>query len=560
MLLLSSKSWAQISFTCATSCVDYSSCSHDHQVATRSASPITKAYCEPPVILESQQFKMILETDKDGIDSILVVGSFSPPLYIRVNPLPILTLGKFTMYDDGTRGDEIAGDKKFTFTQPLLTGNFNDVISCALSNAEITLYSKSNVNVFTQVPLNFGVRIKPNRYKNPQVKKISAEAQVTEYVLNIVTDKYDSSPEVIKKYYQYLPDDRDFILHLSTYGSMDNFPIAAAYYNGVQNDVVGIYPKGSSSSGLYNNSSLYNSKRLQGIIQMLRAYSAEHEILTHELLHRWGLNIAPALGISLSFHYGWVFSEEGSMFNGSAPNRLTILTDSTVMFAYGPTSNDASNFELYLMGLASIDSVKWPIQVLKNASFLKDTTAVGFVSGARIFKHKGIQNITKSDFLNVMDLRSPGPNSSQKNFTLGTIVTSHRLLTPEELSIFDNKIREYGLDTLHQSLFKNGNSNFNIAVKGKAKLTTRLPVIISTKSDDIHALSNMIIWPNPTSDKFKIKNSLARKYVMYTADGRVVLQIDATNEDEEIDILHLQNGLYYLKSELGQTSKILKIN
>lgn len=66
------------------------------------------------------------------------------------------------------------------------------------------------------------------------------------------------------------------------------------------------------------------------------------------------------------------------------------------------------------------------------------------------------------------------------------------------------------------------------------------------------------IYPNPTSNKISISGIRNREsYIIYNVLGKVVLN-GTISENEKIDIINLNNGVYFLKLTTGTTLKFIK--
>ncbi len=67
------------------------------------------------------------------------------------------------------------------------------------------------------------------------------------------------------------------------------------------------------------------------------------------------------------------------------------------------------------------------------------------------------------------------------------------------------------------------------------------------------------VYPNPTSDKLYIQNSLqVNKIGIIDIAGRTVLEFNKANNLKSIDVSNLTNGVYFLKTDLGSQLKFIK--
>ncbi len=89
--------------------------------------------------------------------------------------------------------------------------------------------------------------------------------------------------------------------------------------------------------------------------------------------------------------------------------------------------------------------------------------------------------------------------------------------------------------------------------------TGNLDTISSTAGlDDINGIS-VEVYPNPTSDKLYIQNSLrVNKIGIIDISGRTVLEFNKAKNLKSIDVSNLTEGIYFLKTDLGSQLKFIK--
>lgn len=74
ILLITSKVYSQSYHSDHTFCA-YGSI--NHILKQRMAGPLSKAYCEPPVIFKNQHFNIHFQIDQNNVDSIEVTGNWA---------------------------------------------------------------------------------------------------------------------------------------------------------------------------------------------------------------------------------------------------------------------------------------------------------------------------------------------------------------------------------------------------------------------------------------------------------------------------------------------------
>ena len=73
-------------------------------------------------------------------------------------------------------------------------------------------------------------------------------------------------------------------------------------------------------------------------------------------------------------------------------------------------------------------------------------------------------------------------------------------------------------------------------------------------------LLDLIIYPNPTVDSFKIKNLIKPAIIsIYDLRGRLILQKKNVITNEKIDVTTLSSALYIIKIKIGNRVNLRKI-
>lgn len=534
--------------------IGHTFCGTGHSIqdlTVRSAGEFSSFTVNPAVVKPNQPFSITVGITLNNVDYIEMENTFSIKSCLYMVGMPVETpVEKFILKDDGTQGDVKAGDKFFTINQVEDRCGTIDGRGNPLFLGKFTIVYKNGVKEEKEnIPIYSGYRVIPSRFKTPVVKKLNETTQHTEYVLNIVTKDPDANEEKAKLYYKYFPDDRDLLVFSTTHFNPNALMNAAGYYLGVKNNIKGLQVKSVTA---YDDSKKYGSNgKLQGIIVTQASYSMDKFLITHELTHRWGMYFDPSLGLADFTHYGSWFSGT-SGFGGAIIKSIEQKSNTKVVVTYGPNDNHFNNLELYLMGLLPIDSVPFPITVYE------DITSITYPSPSQVeLNYQRKKTVTKNDFLKVMDLRSPGPATSQKKFATALIVTSPRLLTPEELAYFDNMAREYEWDYLapeidfcnHELYPDCSNNNFNLATRGKATLTTRIATFENTTSVATIKEEKYKVFPNPVKNEININTPLETgrptDYSIYDLTGRILETGKITHA--KIKLQHNYPGILLLK-------------
>ncbi len=276
---------------------------------------------------------------------------------------------------------------------------------------------------------------------------LSSNVQATAHLLNISdstqgaqkflrTVSYSELPTVTTALYGAAPDAFDFLTFFTT-DHIEQQPYLSSgnFIAGVHTPVKVNY----SGTGLspYDSTAYWGSPgHLLGVSVLDtgdRGTFANNA--THELLHQWSCFTDPALGLNDGTgHYNYR-SGVGSLLGGTQ----FIATNGGYMVncSEGPSGADfASAMDRYMMGLIDGSAVP-PVPVasasLGSPFFLCSQVISNFdtiVTIAQIQQSAGV--------------RSPGPATSQHNFTIGFVIESNgRLLNQTELTFFEILARQY---------------------------------------------------------------------------------------------------------------------
>jgi hypothetical protein len=229
--------------------------------------------------------------------------------------------------------------------------------------------------------------------------------------------------------YSSMPDAFDFLIHFSTY-RIERLPenASANFNSGVQRPVRVNFT--GTGQGTFNNTAVYGSAgRLLSVIGLdvyergIWSYNCAHEIL-----HQWG-SFLGALPISDGQHYN-SRSSVGSLLGGhvwatNGEGGWTLICEEG---RNGATR--VAPLDKYLMGLIPADQVH-AIRVYPQTEPPPLFRCDGTISNVQYV-------VTIGDITNRYGVRSPGPATAKRNFSLGFVAESHqRLLTAVEMTFYD---------------------------------------------------------------------------------------------------------------------------
>jgi hypothetical protein len=392
---------------------------------------------------------------------------------------------RIQLYDDGTNGDEVAGDNVFTNSGVQLGCNPDWLLRHGGTDR---WWGALRVRLAdgTQTGNDYGITAAVVHQDFRDVFDVvdfgnglsaTAYAFFIEDNQNEVFDGYPvaelycgrSNYNAFLKFYSVMPDDFDFTMlvpgmqMLKPNGYAENTPYDVLVTNAVQN--IGI--------DIMDNSALFGSAgRLKS---MIYHSFGNLDIFDHEVMHSWGAAIGESLG--LLEHSG----------NQSHWNRMTDIAGQLGYFYFDP-GGDVGHFaynddgtwhlvsnmevppysplELYVMGLIPPEEVP-PIHILQSP----DLTDLERITAA------SYQTITIEEIMAAEGgARIPSSDEAQKDFSLALIVTQDIPYNDAAYAFFSMKA--YDLMTLDApDRTRYGFlAPFYWATGGRATLDTRLPV------------------------------------------------------------------------------------
>jgi hypothetical protein len=415
---------------------------------------------------------------------------------LRLDGVGIGSNATITLYDDGTHGDQQAGDGVWTrdgFTSvysPFWWGEgfsfYKIDVTDGSGTTRINWYSPAE-GPFPNLNHYIGLAVvESSELQTPVTMKTGVQA--TSNLLNILNPKGSLDPKAAyasyarkqaatQTFYATMGDDYDFLFFFSDARLPESY---AAFYYGVQNDVQNI------GRSIYDNSADFGSSgKLQGLMFMNFASNGP---TLHELMHRWA---APDLG-SLGFHQcvdtsHWGVSGVGEgQLGGFDPATLEDLGSGNYRAAsFGVNANggDSVNYvplELYLGGFLDANSVPTTtIPIGVNCSSL------AYVGDYTTFSATGpITTVTITQIQTELGgNRIPDVSTSQKDFKAAMVIISQDTLTPAEMAFYNGWAKNVGAETGVSGL-----KSFQEATGGVGTLDT---TIISQSGPEIN-----VRWTN----------------------------------------------------------------
>lgn len=452
-------------------------------------------------------------------------------------------ISTLVLKDDGEGRDAVAGDLVYTsgaltLGETFIAGSQFTIIDCGIdfymNNGDVVDFS--DINFFADNH-NFTIRrLSASAEAAPQLYQAGENVQYTDHVVNVVgTNTFDAQYSC-QQFYQYFPDDRQFVYFVPMYMSMHN---GSPQSTRIRAPEQGIDFYGDPN---YDHTANYGSAGgLERVIRFPDGAETNTGAWAHETKHRWAAFLDHDLHLSVA----------GNHFSGGFRIGKIIeqINDSTYQFIDNPDIeyNGAwgcyDDLEMYLAGLGSFDAIPFPLHVLLDYSW--DWQTGLYIS------HTGIVDVTAVDFLNSMGPRIPAFEDARKDFKGVLIVNSERFLSAKEMLFFDRLAKAW--ESHSEGTFEC--DNFYSITHGAANMEMRLSNLL-TASEDITETDDVVtLFPNPASDFIQIETNERifknRHYYIYNINGILIKsgQWETALNGNNIDVRDLKTGVYILQFE-----------
>ncbi len=277
----------------------------------------------------------------------------------------------------------------------------------------------------TITTLNEIIEVLDDRVPYVAIRTLSPNARATPRILNLYRPLIDLNQvqQAAQQFYFYYQDDFDFLLIVFVEPSYPQ----NRYHFAVRNDADG------TGQNKFNQAPLYGSAgKLLGITvyPLDFFFDAGETAFSHELGHQWILYLknpsllpGPHWPPSTMARGIMGFNIPGSNVGGELPWEIVPVTATTARTNASTTTQEFSDFDLYLMGFLA------PSQVAPGI-IVQGTPCAGCVLPSSA--------ITINDVIAVNGPRKPDWLTSQKFFRVATVVISRdRLLTDDEMELLD---------------------------------------------------------------------------------------------------------------------------
>ena len=419
------------------------------QLETRSYETI------PGVIRDDGVESFRVEVHVNGSVSRVVMRNLGSPGLVPPEDPP------FDLEDDGTGEDRVAGDGIYTTglyrwntAVPLSPSYKNDPTSPSgldIVNVGAMLIEETDGKK-TQFLLNTPqVGVLSSTIEAVSVRALSSSVVASPHLVNILGNNRETQRtlreiggdvrELTRSLYELLPDAFDFVVffsidHVERTPYLSEVNLRSGVHFKVQVNYTGMGLNPFDGGAIYGSSGRLLSVNIldtheRGIVG---------ENVTHEIVHQWEAYISTSLGLSDSTQHYLIRASVGSLVGGllwleNGDGTFTIDCDQG---RNGATQ--ASELGRYLMGLIPASAVS-PIHIYDERSHLPH---VKCTSDLPVTSDEIVRTVTIEDIQALHGERWPGPEESQKDFSILFVAESHnRLLTSTEMTFYDRLAEHY---------------------------------------------------------------------------------------------------------------------
>ncbi len=465
-------------------------------------STITKVFVNPFILRETDTYTLYVIVKKNNVRT-LQIKHINPGIFIN----GVSDTNYVDLYNDGTHGDETAGDSIFTLSNLTPSPYEYDwlkrntfLTSCV---AYFMKYETSFLITFndgtqkTEIPDSWNdptpdwVEIIHLRTENsPTVVKIYDNMYATPHVVNIVVDPFEIYPQlnlecspITNKFYSFFNDDYDFLI--IDFNFLMNCKYPFNLEEGIRRTAQFLktkdYDDGVINRQLrdvfYRDGTIGSAGRLSGIIQIERKAMDNMATLNHEILHNWGIYIK-GLGES---HWSGI-EYQGTGFGGYTDCNGVFSSINNVSGTYYdllvdkkdyPSRDKFNDLELYLAGFIGIHEVEFPIKALANPTLF---CIKSFTDSVDIYScySDSIVYFAKDSILSQLGPRNPDVSNSQKSFNVCLIVPTYKPLSQIEMGFLDMLMRAYEKENSPKVNEQDNGLTFYNATHEKATIHTGL--------------------------------------------------------------------------------------
>jgi hypothetical protein len=348
--------------------------------------------------------------------------------------------------DDGLGGDRIARDYIYTSERcryraeipmaPTQNYSTNTPAGIYISHVGDLVVNDTNgtQNAFLIAP---GLAVLNTNVPLVETVLLATNIQVSAHMINVATTNREAQKTLRIGNYPYtltgaafsvLPDAFDFIGFFTT-DHLEYIPQTASpnFIEGVFY-TVSVNFSGTGQS-LFNHGTTFGSAgRLKGAayFDTMERGIGYSQNTAHEISHEWSAYVSTSLGITTGDgHYSRncsINSILGGLYKPTPGTNGSILRD-----CYASDFYEATPLDKYMMGLISTSAVP-PLYVSSNI--------LAITCGSAITNLRPL--VTISNIVALHGIRTPGPATAQKNFSICFATGSHnRLLNATEMTFFD---------------------------------------------------------------------------------------------------------------------------
>ena len=362
--------------------------------------------------------------------------------------------GAIDLHDDGTHGDDVAGDRVYSRAGIGFRGSTPRWDGRAAYDYLLYIRVPGAAPPLVSVPTATLIGLQTSEIVPPTA--LPGGAQCTRYAANVIDDmsepNFNWEKPAALAFYRSFADIYDLLYLFPTHGMGDYGGLSGTVFN----DVSGIGRGPTDIRALFGSTRLLNRQIIRPSIDMP---------LLHETMHHWGADM-DALFHSDSYGYHWGYAGVDGQLGGFDPATLRDNGDGTWAIAGGSAYGYASDshaygpLELYIAGFTDTLGELPGIPVLVNA--------VMQGGWSRIAADR-VDHVSGADIVATYGPREPPPAAAQHHFNAAFCWVSQHPVNAAAMSYLDLAARVFsGKVTVPNTL------SFSTASRGIGAIDPRI--------------------------------------------------------------------------------------
>ena len=152
----------------------------------------------------------------------------------------------------------------------------------------------------------------------------------------------------------------------------------------------------------------------------------------------------------------------------------------------------------------------------------------------------------------------------EATYQLEVFVFKHGRLSPDQEVQWTTSNPGASVDETHLlRITEEGPLSVSASLEGRPEISATVSTVVQFRQTSISGASaqadRAVLYPNPASEYFRVKDAKDHALFLYDASGRALLQIDHYSEESAVNISSFPAGIYLIKMEQGTSTQWIKL-